>query len=79
MYELAAQFLASMKDQARIMIRGSFNQEGIQKKIEATMGGRKSLMPFGPPSVRAATFIEKMRITHDACLFGVETEPSLVA
>ena len=40
MQRVAGQFLMTMKDYPPSQAPGSFNLEGIQKKIEATMGGR---------------------------------------
>lgn len=40
MQRVAGQFLMTMKDYPPSQTPGSFNLEGIQKKIEATMGGR---------------------------------------
>ncbi|MCL4179986.1 MAG: hypothetical protein KJ072_19845 [Verrucomicrobia bacterium] len=38
--ELAGSFLMTMKEYPPSQTPGSFNLEGIQKKIQATMGGR---------------------------------------
>jgi arylsulfatase len=40
MQRVAGQFLMTMKDYPPSQTPGSFNLEGVQKKIQATMGGR---------------------------------------
>ena len=40
MQRVAGQFLMSMKEYPPSQTPGSFNLDGIQKKIQATMGGR---------------------------------------
>jgi arylsulfatase len=40
MQRVAGNFLMTMKEYPPSQTPGSFNLEGIQKKIEATMGGR---------------------------------------
>jgi arylsulfatase len=40
MQRVAGQFLITMKDYPPSQTPGSFNLDGIQKKIQATMGGR---------------------------------------